>query len=48
MIFIEYTTILRPVARAFVYVEGFGVYVALDFSVLSEMWYNSTNQFLGK
>ncbi|KXU16496.1 hypothetical protein SORDD17_00299 [Streptococcus oralis] len=32
LIFIEYTTILRPMARAFVYVERFGVYVVFAFS----------------
>ena len=32
LIFIEYTIILRPMARAFVYVERFGVYVVFAFS----------------
>ena len=31
LIFIEYTTILCPLARDFVYVEGFGSYVVLAF-----------------
>ena len=35
-----------PLARDFVYVAGFYSLCGACFSVLSEIWYNSTNQFL--